>query len=151
MLGQEYRTVCQTQLQGSNKKVLLLNRVVNKSKVPMKWKNDNSSKPCKWLSRFIIELRIEFTDCRLLYSQIKQQDQSTLDDVTRWTLVKKQIGSLQSSNRTKNKHHYFFPVQNPEKSCTLIVCCPVQFFTIWTAHLDCSRQHYNFELILLQN
>ena len=29
-------------------------------------------------------------------------------------------------------------------------CCLVQFFTIWTAHLDCSRQHYHFELICSQ-
>ena len=33
MLGQGYRTVHQTQLQGTNKKVLILNRVVNKSKM----------------------------------------------------------------------------------------------------------------------
>ena len=29
-------------------------------------------------------------------------------------------------------------VWNPEKLHTLIGCCPVHFFTIQTAHLDCS-------------
>ena len=49
--------------------------------------------------------------------------------------------------------HVFFPVRNPKKSHTrpLIGCCPDKFFSIWTAHLDYSRQQYNFEPILLLN
>ena len=41
---------------------------------------------------------------------------------------------------------YFFPVRNPEKSRA-----PSSFFTIRTAHPDRSRQHYNYEPILLPN
>ena len=37
----------------------------------------------------------------------------------------------------------FFSVRNAEKARALIGCCPVQFFTIRTAHPDRSRQHYN--------
>ena len=39
----------------------------------------------------------------------------------------------------KNIDIYFFPVQNPEKSCALICCCPVQFFTIWTTQIQTAH------------
>ena len=41
---------------------------------------------------------------------------------------------------------YFVPVRNPEKSRALIGCCPLQFFTIRTAHVSITIE----ELTLLQ-
>ena len=45
--------------------------------------------------------------------------------------------TLQTAEKKKlNQTKFVFPVQNPEKSHTLIGCCPVQFITIRTAHVS---------------